>query len=83
MPRLPTKLHRTNSRAFHTRYKEYKQAVRNNNSNSECSDHILNTGCKYGTIRDMMNVIRTTFKHTGKIPNIQDQQKYLEMIDKH
>jgi hypothetical protein len=26
-------------RAFHTRYKEYKQAFRNNNSNSEYSDH--------------------------------------------
>jgi hypothetical protein len=74
-------------RAFNTRYKEYKQAVRNNNSYSEYSNHILNAGHKYGTIIDTMDIIRTRRKgkhlntlekyHTYKI-----SKNNLKMIDK-
>jgi hypothetical protein len=46
-------------RIFHTRYKEHIHAIRNNNSNSGYSNHILNTGHKYGTITDTMDIIRT------------------------
>jgi hypothetical protein len=45
-------------RAFHTRYKEHTEEIRNNNSNSEYSNHILNTGHKYVTITDTMDIIR-------------------------
>jgi hypothetical protein len=68
-------------RIFHTRYKEHIQAIRNNNSNSGYSKHILNTRYKYGTIPDKMDIIkirrkRKTLKHVGKIPHIiiPDQQ---------
>jgi hypothetical protein len=37
-------------RLFHTRYKGYIQAVRNNNSNSGYLNHILNTGQKYCSV---------------------------------
>jgi hypothetical protein len=40
-------------------YKEHVQAIRNNNSNSGYSSHILNTGYKYGTITDAMAIIIT------------------------
>jgi hypothetical protein len=43
---------------FHTRYKEHIRAIRNNNSNSVYSSHILH-GHTYGTITDTMDVIRT------------------------
>jgi hypothetical protein len=46
-------------RTFHTRYKEHIHAVRNNNSNSGYSNHILNTGHKYGKTTDTMDIIRT------------------------
>jgi hypothetical protein len=59
MPRLPTKIHRTNGQNFPHRYKEHIQAIRNNNSNSGYSNVILNTGHKYGTITDTMDIIRT------------------------
>jgi hypothetical protein len=46
-------------RTFHTRYKEHIHVIRNNNSNLGYSNHILNTGHKYGTITDAMDIIRT------------------------
>jgi hypothetical protein len=49
-------------RIFHTRYKEHIQAIRNNNSNSEYSNHILNTGHAYGTITNMMDIVKTVKK---------------------
>jgi hypothetical protein len=49
-------------RAFHTRFKEHIQAIRNNNSNSGYSNHILNTRYKYGTTTDTMDIIRTHSK---------------------
>jgi hypothetical protein len=45
-------------RTFQTRYKEHTQAIRNNNSNSGCSNHILNTGHAYGSITDTMKVVK-------------------------
>jgi glycerol-3-phosphate acyltransferase PlsY len=47
------------SRAFHTRYKEHIQAIRNSNSNSGYSNHILNTGHKYGATTDIMDIVKT------------------------
>jgi hypothetical protein len=44
------------------RNKEHTKAIRNNHSNSGYSNHILNTGHKYGTISDTMDVIRTEKK---------------------
>jgi hypothetical protein len=45
-------------RIFQIRYKEYIQAIRNNNSNTGYLNHILNTGHTYGTISDTMDIIR-------------------------
>jgi hypothetical protein len=67
------------TRTFHTRYEEHLQGIRNNNSNSGNSNHILNRGHKYGIRTDTMGIIRTqkkkTPKHTGKILHIQSQQR--------
>jgi hypothetical protein len=53
---------------FNTRYKE---AIRNNHSNTGYSNHILNTGHKYGTIVDTVDVIRTGKK--GKHLNTSEK----------
>jgi hypothetical protein len=45
-------------RKFNIRYKEHIQSIKNNNSNSGYSNHILNTGHAYGTIADTMDIIR-------------------------
>jgi hypothetical protein len=45
-------------RTFKTIYKKHIQAIRNNNSNSGYSNHILNTGYTHGTITDTTDVIR-------------------------
>jgi hypothetical protein len=58
MPRLPTKIHWPN-RTFHTRYKEHILAIKKNNNNSGYSNHILNTGHKYGPITDTMDIKKT------------------------
>jgi hypothetical protein len=39
-------------------------AIRNNHNNSGYSNHILNTGHTYGTIKDTMDIIRKG--HKGK-----------------
>jgi hypothetical protein len=44
-------------RTFSIRYKEHIHAIRNN-SNFGFSNHVLNTGHKYGTVTDTMVVIR-------------------------
>jgi hypothetical protein len=41
------------------RYIDHIHAIRNNNSNSVYSSHILNTGHTYGSITDTMDVIST------------------------
>jgi hypothetical protein len=46
-------------RTFHTRYKKHIQAISNNNSNSEYSSHILNTGHTYGTVTNTLGITRT------------------------
>jgi hypothetical protein len=53
-------------RTFKTRYKDHIQAIRNNNSNSGYSKHILNTGHTYGRVIDTMNVGKAP-EHTGEI----------------
>jgi hypothetical protein len=58
-------------RTFHTRYREHIHAIRNNDSNSGYSNHILNTGQKYGTIADTMGIIKTHRK--GKHLNILEK----------
>jgi hypothetical protein len=45
-------------RTFNTRYKEHTQVIRNNNSNSGYSNHILNTEHTYGTITDTIDIIK-------------------------
>jgi hypothetical protein len=47
---------------FSIRYKEDIHAIRNNNSNSIYSNHILNTRHTYRTITDTMNIIQTEKK---------------------
>jgi hypothetical protein len=58
-PGCPLKYMGQTGRTLTTRYKEHIQAIRSNNSNSGCSNHILNTGHTYGTITDTMDIIKT------------------------
>jgi hypothetical protein len=44
------------------RYIDHIHAIRNNNSSSDYSSHILNTGHTYGSITDIMDVINTGSK---------------------
>jgi hypothetical protein len=46
-------------RTFNTRYKEHIHDIKGNNSNTEYSNHILNTGHTCGTITDTMEIITT------------------------
>jgi hypothetical protein len=50
-----------------TRYEEHIQAIRNNNSSSIFSNHILNTGHTYGTLMDTMDI--TMIGKKGKYVN--------------
>jgi hypothetical protein len=54
------------------RYKEFIQAIRNNNSNSGYSSNILNTGHTYGTITDTMDILRKgrNDRHLNTVENI-------------
>jgi hypothetical protein len=54
-------------RTFHARYKEHIQAIRNNNSNSAYSSHIMNKGHTYGSITDTVDTTRT--QTVGKLLN--------------
>jgi hypothetical protein len=49
-------------RIFKARYKEHIQAIRNNNSNSGYSKHILNTGHTYGSVTNTTKVLKTQRK---------------------
>jgi hypothetical protein len=62
MLRLPIKIHRINRQNINIRYKVHIQAIRNSNSNSVYSNHILNTGHTYGSITDTMDIIQTEKK---------------------
>jgi hypothetical protein len=46
-------------RTFQTIYKEYTQAIRNNDDNSGYSNHILSRGHAYGNIINTMQVLKT------------------------
>jgi hypothetical protein len=54
-------------RIFRTRYKEHIPAIRSNNSNSGYSHHILNTGHAYGTITDIMDIVKIAKGGGGNI----------------
>jgi hypothetical protein len=54
----PLKYLEQTGRTFQTRYKEHIQVIRNNNGNSGYSFHISNTGYSYGSITDIMKVIK-------------------------
>jgi hypothetical protein len=58
----PLKYIEQTGRTFKTRYKEHIQAIRNNNSNSGYSKHILNTGHTCGSITDTMKTLKTQRK---------------------
>jgi hypothetical protein len=62
-------------RTFHTRYKTHIQEIRNNNSNSGYSNHILNTGHSCGSITDTINILKTEKK--GKHLNTLEKQEVL------
>jgi hypothetical protein len=66
-------------RTFNIRYKEHIHAIRNNNNNSVYSNHILNTGHTYGTIKDTMDIIRKGEK--GKHLNTLEKY-YIHRISK-
>jgi hypothetical protein len=63
---------------FKTRYKEHIQAIRNNNSNSGYSKHILNTGHTYGSITDTMKALKTQRK--GKHLNTLERYYIYKMM---
>jgi hypothetical protein len=71
MLRLPAEIRRKNGRIFRTRYKEHVQAIRNSHTNYGYSNHILNIGHKYGTMTDIMDIIRTHRK--GKYLNTSEK----------
>jgi hypothetical protein len=58
----PMKYTGQTGRTFNIRYKKQLNAIRNNNSNSDYSSHILNTGHRYGSITDTMDIISTGMK---------------------
>jgi hypothetical protein len=55
---FPLKYIGQKARTFQSRYEEHTQAVSNNNGNSGCLDHILNTGNTYGCITCIMKVVK-------------------------
>jgi hypothetical protein len=59
-------------RTFHTRYKEYIHAIRNNNGNSGYSNHILNTGHASGNITGTMKIVK-----------IDNKGKHLNTLEKY
>jgi hypothetical protein len=68
----PLKYTRQTGQTIHNRYKEQIQAIRNNNGNSGYSNHVLNTGLAYGSITDIMKVVkiekkRNTSAHSRNI----------------
>jgi hypothetical protein len=63
---------RQTGRTFNIRPKDHIHIITNNNSNSAGSNHIISTGCAYGTITDTVDVIRT-----GR------ERKYLNTLEKY
>jgi hypothetical protein len=75
MPRLPTKIHWPNRQNIPHQVQRTHVSNKNNNGNLGCSNHILNSGHKYGPITDIMDIIKTQKKgiteHSRKILHIQ------------
>jgi hypothetical protein len=59
MPGLPTKIHWPNRQNIPHQIQRTHIAIKNNNSNSGYSNHILNIGHKYGLITDTMDILKT------------------------
>lgn len=55
----PLKYTGQTGQTFYTRYEEHIQVIRNSNSNSGYSNHILSTGDIYGCITDTMKIAKT------------------------
>jgi hypothetical protein len=72
----PLKYTKQTGRTFYTRYKAHIQAIRNNNVNSEYSNHILNIGHAYRSITDKTKIIRTEKK--GKHLHVLENHKNIE-----
>jgi hypothetical protein len=64
-------------RTFNTRYKEHIHNITSNNSNTGYANHILNTGHTYGTITDIMEIIKTGRK--GRYLNILEKYHIYEI----
>jgi hypothetical protein len=62
MYELPLKYIRQTGRSFNARYEEHICDIRHNSSNSGYSNHILNTGHSYGSIRNTMKIIKAERK---------------------
>jgi hypothetical protein len=59
MSGLSIKICWSNRKNVRDRYKEHMHAIRNNSSSSGYSDHILNKGNMYVTVRDIVDNRRT------------------------
>jgi hypothetical protein len=56
---LPIKIIEHTGRIFSSRYEEHRQVMINKNGNSECSNHLLNTGHTYSSITNSMDFVGT------------------------
>jgi hypothetical protein len=64
-------------RSFNTRYKEHIRDIKNNNSKSGYSNHILNTGHSYGNVTDALEIIKIERK--GKHLNTLERYHIYEI----
>jgi hypothetical protein len=61
------------------RGRTYIQAIRNNNDNSGYPNHILNTGHAYGSVTDILKIIKIEEK--GKhLDTLEKYHKYIKLI---
>jgi hypothetical protein len=74
----PMKYIRQTRRPFNTRYKEHIRDIKNNNSKSGYSNHILNTGHSYGSITDTMEIMKIERK--GKHLNTWEKYHIYKII---
>lgn len=58
-PNFPLKYIGQTGRTSDIRYKEHIQEMRNNNSNSDYSNHVLKPEYSYGNMTDTMDIIKT------------------------
>jgi hypothetical protein len=72
-------------RPFNTRYKKHRRNIKNNNSKSGYSNHILNTGHSYGNITDTMEIIKIgrKGKHIKRYHIYKMSKEGIHMNDMH